>query len=347
MTPTDRIDVYKEWLGIPEGDRPPDNYALLRLVRFEDDPEKIRGNYKKLNGHVRKYAAGEYGPESQSLLNELAKAMLLLTDAERKREYDQSLGREFTEEETGPRTMGQVLVGQGKLSVDQWRQVEDFAEARGISERDALVQMKIEGITAADAQAALAEQLGRAFVDLSELIPEDDILDKMPRDVVKRHRALPLYEERGSLMVAVIDEPGLEFEDEIRLRYGLPLRPVLATPRDVQQGIAKYYAAGMRDEAAAEAAVAGGSSSPKASKSKGKKKAKSKKAAKPASESSIDRSQLAILIAAGGVFLGGMLDLFVTANTAALDGPGGYLFAFVIGLPALIIGGIMYAKAQK
>ena len=38
------IDVYKEWLGIPEGPRPPDHYQLLRLVQFEDAVDKIRGN---------------------------------------------------------------------------------------------------------------------------------------------------------------------------------------------------------------------------------------------------------------------------------------------------------------
>ena len=40
------IDVYKEWLGIPAGTRPPDHYTLLRLVQFEDDIEKIRNNYR-------------------------------------------------------------------------------------------------------------------------------------------------------------------------------------------------------------------------------------------------------------------------------------------------------------
>ena len=50
------LDVYQDWLGIPEGPRPPDHYALLRLIPFEDDSEKVRKNYKKLNGHVRKYA---------------------------------------------------------------------------------------------------------------------------------------------------------------------------------------------------------------------------------------------------------------------------------------------------
>ncbi len=36
------LDVYKEWLGIPDGPRPPDQYELLRLVRFEDSIDKVR-----------------------------------------------------------------------------------------------------------------------------------------------------------------------------------------------------------------------------------------------------------------------------------------------------------------
>ena len=73
------LDVYKDWLGIPEGPRPPDHYSLLRLVQFEDAADKVRANYTKLNAHVRKYASGKYSAQSQELLNELARAMLCLT----------------------------------------------------------------------------------------------------------------------------------------------------------------------------------------------------------------------------------------------------------------------------
>ena len=89
------MDFYKEWLGIPDGPRPPDHYELLRLKQFDDDTAKVRANYKKLNAHVRKYATGQYSVPSQELLNEIAKAMLCLTDPERKRDYDESLGRVF------------------------------------------------------------------------------------------------------------------------------------------------------------------------------------------------------------------------------------------------------------
>ena len=137
------IDVYKEWLGIPEGERPPDQYTLLRLVQFEDDAQKVRAHYKKLNAHIRKYATGAYSVRSQELLNELARSMLCLTDPERKREYDESLGREFDDAEDGVVPMERILVKQGHIDRDQMKEAQGFAEHRGLTMRDALVQMKL------------------------------------------------------------------------------------------------------------------------------------------------------------------------------------------------------------
>ena len=52
------LDVYRDWLKIPDTDRPLNHYQLLRLNRFEDDTDRIRKNYRKLNAHVRKYSSG-------------------------------------------------------------------------------------------------------------------------------------------------------------------------------------------------------------------------------------------------------------------------------------------------
>src|SRR5947207_723332 len=75
-----------------------------------------------MNAHVRKFAAGEFQQQSQDLLNELAKAILCLTDAQRKTEYDASLGRQTTAE--APRTLEQILVsrmrGRGQSSGTFW-----------------------------------------------------------------------------------------------------------------------------------------------------------------------------------------------------------------------------------
>lgn len=247
--------LYKEWLGIPDPEETPDHYTLLRLVQFEDDPEKIRKNYKKLNSHIRQYASGKYSTESQEMLNELAKAMLCLTDPERKREYDESLGREFPREagDSGRQPMGKYLVQQGKLSKEQLKEAENFANARGLTMRDALVQMKL--VDDELAAQALAMELGLPFVDLSDMYPDDEVLDRVPKQVVKRNTILPLFVDNDMLLVACIDHPEKELEDEIRLRFALPMRGVIATPKAINQGIAKYYAPGVRQEVEAETAA--------------------------------------------------------------------------------------------
>lgn len=242
------IDVYKDWLGIPEGPRPPDHYSLLRLPQFEDNPERIRANYKKLNGHVRKYASGQYSSKSQALLNELAKAMLCLTDAELKKDYDRSQGRAIDDrdEETGRRPLSAYLIDDGLLTNDQAQEAKAFADKAGLSLRDALVQRKF--VDADLAARAYAKELGRPFVDLNETVPDDDALDVLPRQVARRHVCIPLYIEDDCVWVACADEPAVDLEDEVRLRYSVPMHVVIATPLSINQAIAKYYAAGMRTE---------------------------------------------------------------------------------------------------
>jgi hypothetical protein len=289
-------DVYKEWLGIPDGPRPPDHYALLRLVQFEDDIEKVRKNYKKLNAHIRKYATGQYSVQSQELLNELAKAMLCLTDAEWKKEYDQSLGRVVDDrDETGRRPLLAYLQDSGTLTPGQVADVKSYCDKTGLSPRDAVVQMKFA--TQDQATRALAEEHGRPFVDLDEIIPDDAVLDQVPRNVVRRHTCLPLFRQDDSVLVACVDEPSHELEDEIRLRFGVPIRPAFATPLAINQGIAKYYAAGLRKEAAEPVARGAASSNGRAQKS----------AAQPArqfsAEEKEERKKLGIILIAWTVIL--------------------------------------------
>ena len=288
----------------------------MRLVEFEDDPEKIRANYKKLNAHVRKYASGQYSLRSQELLNELAKAMLCLTDPERKREYDESRGRVVTETGSlaGGRTLGKLLVERKVISRDQLKEAEAFADARGLSLRDAVVQMKL--CDPGTAAQALADELGRPFIDLADVIPDDSVLDMVPRSTVKRYMALPLFRDEDTVLIACVDEPDRELEEEIRLRFDIPMRIVIATPLAINQGIAKYYAAGMRDEAVADQALKQGKGKPGQTAAKGKKGTKKgatvrKRFRDLTPEEQYQRRQLGYIIMCWGTIGSVLVDQFV------------------------------------
>ncbi|MCH9656225.1 MAG: general secretion pathway protein GspE [Planctomycetes bacterium] len=304
------LDVYKDWLGIPEGDRPPHHYDLLRLVQFEDDEEKIRAHYKKLNSHVRKYAAGKYSIESQDLLNELAKAMLCLTDPERKKEYDESLGREFDDEQgTGAQSVEEILVELGHIDKSQAAELAEFAEQRGLSIRDAAVQMRLTD--AETATQALARSQGIPYIDLEETFPDDEILDLMPQQVAKRNTILPLFIDNDVLLVACADQPTHELEDELRMRYQVPSRWVLATPRSISQGIVNYYAAAANRNEETSSTTAQSSDSKPSKKPKPEKKVeKTKPSKKRGNELSPDelkeKKQMAFILC-GWAFCGSIL----------------------------------------
>jgi hypothetical protein len=216
------------------------------------------------------------------MLNEMAKAMLCLTDIERKRDYDEGMGREFPPErdEFGRQPLLDVLIRQGNIERSQKSEIEEFADRRGLSHRDAVVQMKL--VDAETAAKALAQQLGYSYVDLEDVLPEDSALDLVPRALVKQYSFIPLFIDDDRLMIASIDEIEHELEEELRLRYGVPVRPVIAVPRAINQGIAKYYAPGMRDEVEAPVAQPKGKGAKKSEKGEAKKDGK--KTDKPAAK---------------------------------------------------------------
>ena len=337
------LDVYKEWLGIPDGPRPPDHYQLLRLVQFEDDIEKIRNNYKKLNGHVRKYAAGKHSVRSQELLNELAKVMLCLSDVQRKREYDISQGREVAAEETAGRRPLEVILTQRQLiSASQADEARQHAQKTGLDMRDVVVQLKM--VDQATATQAYAEELGIPFIDLTDLIPDDDVLDQVPKKLVKQHSILPLFVDDDVLLIACTHPPEADLEEELRLRLNHPVRAVLATPLNINQGIAKYYAPGARNETAAVAAKTSGKGTATSADAPAKKAGPKKALTQLTPGELKERQTMGILAFCWTAIPSALIDTYLVPDGMKAIGFG-YFFVTLFTVP--IAGVLVWLKCFK
>ena len=232
------LDVYRDWLQIADEDRPLNYYQLLRLKKFEDDVGKIRGHYRKMNAHVRKYATGDYANQSQELLNELAKAMLCLTDLGRKQQYDESLGRAAGKTKR-KRTVEEILVGRGAITAEQLAKAKKFADALGLDVRDAVVQQKM--VTAEIVTQAFAESLGLPYVELGDVGVDEKIVPKIPTVLARQHSCAPVMIDDGQLLMASPMPILPEVEEELRLRLQVPVRSVLCTPADIHTIIERYY----------------------------------------------------------------------------------------------------------
>ena len=232
------LDVYRDWLGIKETDRPLDYYQLLRLKRFEDDQDRVRRHYRKLHNHARKYATGEFSGASQELLNELARAMLCLADIRRKKEYDASLGRKVVR---GPRKkeLEDIFIERGLLSRQQLDIAQQYAAAVGLSLRDAVCQK--EFVSQDAVMQAFAQAEGLPFLELSDVTIDESLLPKISAVTARTHSVVPVMIEHDHLLLASPNPLDLQLEEDLRLRLGMPVRTVLCTSGDVNRLINEYY----------------------------------------------------------------------------------------------------------
>ena len=185
-----------------------------------------------------------------------------------------------------------------------------------------------------------AQDLGLTFVDLTDTVPDDTVLDKLPRNTVKHYSVMPLFVDDDVLLVACIDEPPHELEDELRLRYGVPTRWVMAVPLAMNQAIAKYYAPGMRDTVAD---VPGGKTSGgKASGGKAKKGSSGPTLAQLPAEERKQRMQIGAMLIGWGAMLPILVPFLAdTFGVTALRGIG----AWQQSIAAVVLSGAGAAVA--
>jgi len=234
----EQLDVYRDWLGITETARPLNFYQLLRLETFEDDMATIRARYRKMNAHVRKYATGDYAEQSQDLLNELARAMLCLTDLQRKREYDITLGRK-DEGEGRRRTLEEILLANQVINQEQLDKARRFADQVGLEIRDAILQQKLASPDTV--MLAYAESQGLPYVELDDVGVDEELVPQIPATTARQHSCIPIMADGGRVLMASPNPLVPDLEEELRLRLGMPVRTVLCTPVSINKAILKHY----------------------------------------------------------------------------------------------------------
>jgi type IV pilus assembly protein PilB len=154
-----------------------------------------------------------------------------------------------------PKQLGQILQEQGLLTQEQLERA--LEEHRNTPKSLGRVLIDLGYIRERDLVRALAEQVGLEFVDLTEYRIDPAITALLPEGLSRRHRAIPIGERDGKLLVAMSDPANVYALDDIRTMTGRDVQPLVATANDVEQAIQKYLGMGDQVEAlASEAAEA-------------------------------------------------------------------------------------------
>jgi type IV pilus assembly protein PilB len=137
--------------------------------------------------------------------------------------------------------LGDILLEGGFVTRDQLTEAYDEHQRLGRSLGRVLVDRGI--LSESQLVAALAQQIGLRFVDLSEFPVDGSAVARVPEPVCRRHTALPIAYEEGRLLVAMADPANVFAIDDIRSLTGLEVKPLVATRADVIQAINRYHRA--------------------------------------------------------------------------------------------------------
>ncbi len=139
------------------------------------------------------------------------------------------------------RRLGQILVDLGFITDEQLEMLLDeqqqrpgemlgsVAEDMGLITDDQLVQ-------------GLAEQMHMQVVSLAEIELESELLGTISETMAQMYRVIPVVKDENTLTLATCDPQNLAIQDELRNFLGYEIRLVIATQREIQRAMDRYYA---------------------------------------------------------------------------------------------------------
>jgi type IV pilus assembly protein PilB len=135
--------------------------------------------------------------------------------------------------------LGDILLDSGLVTQQQLADAYDEHQRAGRALGRVLVEKGV--LTESQLVAALAQQIGLKFVDLSDYPVDGAAIASVPPVVCRRYNALPIGYDDGKLLVAMSDPANVFAIDDIRSITGAEVKPVVATKSDVTSAINRYH----------------------------------------------------------------------------------------------------------
>ncbi|MFH1201556.1 MAG: type II secretion system ATPase GspE [Candidatus Omnitrophota bacterium] len=138
-------------------------------------------------------------------------------------------------------SLGGGLVEQGLIEPEQLKKAE--AEAAQTKQPLRKILVKLGMVSEEDMVMFLSNQLGIPSMDLSTYLIDPKIIEIVPEELARKYDLIPLFKIGNNLTCAMADPLNIVAQDEIRLKTGFMLDPVVATEKDIKKAIEEHYAA--------------------------------------------------------------------------------------------------------
>jgi type IV pilus assembly protein PilB len=137
--------------------------------------------------------------------------------------------------------LGDILLDGGLVTPELLAEAYDEHQRAGRALGRVLVERGV--LTESQLVAALAEQIGLPFVDLSDYPVDGAAIASVSPGICRRYNALPIGFDEGKLVVAMSDPANVFAIDDIRSITGREVKPAVATKSDVTAAINRYHRA--------------------------------------------------------------------------------------------------------
>src|ERR1039457_1577059 len=135
--------------------------------------------------------------------------------------------------------LGELLLRDQIISPEQLQRAQEESKKSG--ERLGNTLIKVGAIQEDDLTQFLSKQYGVPAINLSEFEIDRDVITLLPKEVVERHRVIPVNRAGSSLIIAIADPSNILAIDDLKFVTGYNIEVVVASEVSITEAIEKYY----------------------------------------------------------------------------------------------------------
>ncbi len=137
-------------------------------------------------------------------------------------------------------TLGQALLREGLLNEAQLKHAFDFQRTTGGDLRDILP--KLGYVRESVMVQYIAKDQHMHFVDPETSEVDEELMAKIPRDLIEKHVIVPLKGEGNRILLAISDPDDFAAIDEVQFLTNRSIESALATRSSIRKAVNQYYA---------------------------------------------------------------------------------------------------------
>ena len=135
--------------------------------------------------------------------------------------------------------IGELLLEKKLVTQKQLDEALKIQKKTGERVGDILIRQGV--LSEEDFLATISEKLSIPKVNVDNLVIGPEVIRRVPVELAKKHRLIPILQIGGSLTVAMVDPLDLIAVEELKYHTGLEINRVIAVPSQVQKAISDYY----------------------------------------------------------------------------------------------------------